>query len=113
MATLSPQQVACYAMHAGFTGTAAVRMVVIAKLESGFRTDARNPIQVCTGRECGQAVGIWQIVDFPSRVAKYGDLTDPASNARAAWDIYQSQGLLAWSVWTTAVGLIFQTGLQA
>lgn len=112
MSTLSAKQVACLAIQAGFTGAEITQMVVIAKLESGFRTDARNPIAVCTGSACGHATGLFQIVDFPDRVAKYGDLTDPVANTRAAYDIRRSQGLAAWTTWTSAVAAAVAVGLQ-
>lgn len=112
MATLSAKQVTCLVIQAGFTGAQVIQMVVIAKLESGFRTDARNPIAVCTGTQCGHATGLFQIVDFPDRVAKYGNLTDPAVNARAAYDIYRSQGLGAWSTWTSGVAATVAAGMQ-
>lgn len=103
MSTMTAEQVGCYAKQAGFSGPLLVIMIAVAKFESDFNPAAVNPTQVCSGSECGHATGLWQIVDFPSRLQKYGNLKDPAVNARAAYDIYHGQGSGAWVTWTQAM----------
>ncbi len=105
---LSPNQIAQVAKQAGFPEDKIPLMVAIAMAESGGDSDAHNP------RYPDNSFGLWQInmLDAPGyqlgaeRRKKYGlssneQLKDPLTNAKAALDILNSQGLGAWSVYTS------------
>lgn len=102
MAKLTQAQIAEYARQAGMSDP--VTMSAIAMAESGGRTTAHNPIPP------DNSYGLWQINMLgsmgASRRREYGitsnsQLFDPAINARAAKKILDSQGLKAWSVYTS------------
>ena len=82
MAKLSIGQIYDAARDAGFTPEQAVTWTAIAMAESGGQTGALN--------DRGEySVGLWQInvrAD-EGRRTRYGDLHDPAANARAAYDL--------------------------
>lgn len=93
MAALSAQQIAKYAYDAGFRGEALTIAVAIALAESGGNAGARNP----KGED---SRGLWQINVAPDvRPNKWGDLYDPAVNARAAFEV--SGGGKNFQPWTT------------
>lgn len=103
MAVLSSQQVYNYIRAAGATPEEARILTAIAKGESGWNTQAHNPV----GRD--NSYGLWQINMLGSmgaaRRKQFGissneELWDPAVNAKAAVAILRSQGLKAWSVYT-------------
>ena len=79
-------------------------MVAIALGESGGRTDAHNPVPP------DDSYGLWQINMIgslgPARRKQFGlksddELKDPVKNAKAALAILNSQGLNAWSVYSS------------
>lgn len=92
------------ARQVGFSGNNAAIMAAIAMAESGGRSTAHNP-----NRDTGDnSYGLWQInmIDGmgPQRRRAFGianneALFDPATNANAARQVYQSQGFGAWSVY--------------
>ena len=105
---LSPNQIAQVAKQAGFPEDKIPLMVAIAMAESGGDSEAHNP------KYPDNSFGLWQInmLDAPGyqlgaeRRKKYGlssneQLKDPLTNAKAALDILNSQGLGAWSVYTS------------
>lgn len=87
-------EVAAAARAAGFSGDTLVTMVAIAKAESGWRTVAGPPNDNGT-----RDWGVWQINDVhnPSQAVK----TTLAANAQAAREVYDKQGLTAWSVYNS------------
>lgn len=100
--TLSAEDVARVAYNAGFRGDALARMVAIAKYESNYNSGAFN------GKAPDMSYGLWQINMIgamgPDRAKRYGlssydQLFDPATNAKAAWDI--SGGGKNFNPWTT------------
>lgn len=102
MPKLSPAQIAMYAQSAGMPNP--VVMAAIAMAESSGNTTAHNPLGL------DDSYGLWQInmrgSMGPSRRAQFGitsnsQLYDPAVNARAAAKILASQGLGAWSTYTS------------
>ena len=116
---LSDNQMASYLRQAGFPEKVIPRMVAIGRAESGGDPTAHNP------RYPDNSYGVWQInmLDDPDndymlgaeRRAKYGlssneQLNDPLTNARAAFDVYKSQGLGAWSVHTSGAADQFMPG---
>lgn len=85
-------QIAQVAYNAGFRGNDLAVMVAIALGESGGNVGAHNP----KGED---SRGLWQI-----NVAAHGDrfpnLYDPASNAAAAWALFNDSGFKPWTVYT-------------
>ena len=91
--TLSIREIYDAARSAGFTPHQAVTWTAIAMAESGGRTGALN--------DKGEySVGLWQInvrADA-SRASKWGDLSSPEGNARAAYAIsLQGRDMRPWT----------------
>jgi cell wall-associated NlpC family hydrolase len=91
--TLTIREIYDAALSAGFTPHQAVTWTAIAMAESGGRTGALN--------DKGEySVGLWQVnvnAD-PARATKWGDLNDPAANARAAYEISrQGRDMRPWT----------------
>lgn len=102
MAVLSPAQIKTYADAAGFKGDVLNDMVGIALAESGGNTTDH------TSKPPDDSYGLWQINMLgsmgPTRRKQFGisdnkQLFDPGINAHAAFVIYQSQGLNAWTTY--------------
>ncbi len=100
--TVSPQEIRSLALGAGFTAEQARIMEAIAMAESTGNSRAHNTVPP------DNSYGLWQINMLgalgPERRAQLGlsrneQLFDPATNARAAKAIFDSQGLGAWSVY--------------
>ena len=107
---LSIQETANVLRQAGFKESEIPTMVAIGMGESGLRPDAHNP------RYPDDSYGLFQInmLDEPGyelgkeRRTRYGlqsneQLKDPLTNARAALDIRNRQGLNAWSVYKQGI----------
>jgi cell wall-associated NlpC family hydrolase len=93
---LNPTEIYNVCLQAGFTPDQAVTWTAIAMAESGGNTEAHNP----RGED---SWGLWQInVDPDVRDNSWGNLTDPAANARAAYEI--SRGGTDMRPWTTTHG---------
>lgn len=93
---LTAREIAKYAYDAGFRGEALITAVAIAMAESGGFTGAHNP-------EGEDSRGLWQINVAPNvRPNKWGDLSDPVINARAAFEV--SGGGTNFKPWTTFTG---------
>jgi murein DD-endopeptidase MepM/ murein hydrolase activator NlpD len=102
MAQLSAEQIYQVAIDVGFTPDQAVTFTAISLAESGGRTGAHNT----TGED---SRGLWQINVGPGvRENKWGDLTDPHTNARAAYEI--SGGGTNFSPWTVTHDVNAGTG---
>lgn len=102
MANLSQAQIEMYARAAGMSNPQV--MAAIAMAESGGNPNAHNVIPP------DNSYGLWQINMIgsmgPGRRKEYGissndELFNPAVNARAAAKILSSQGLSAWSTYTS------------
>lgn len=105
MAKLSAAQTYKLAVDAGFTAPMAVIMTAIAGAESGFRTDAKGDVGLQTDT-WGPSLGLWQVRSLKAETGKgttrdAAALTDPAGNAKAAFAVYKSQGLKAWSTYSS------------
>jgi hypothetical protein len=114
MAKLSREQITQLLINAGFKKNSQTlsNMVAIAYAESGGDPNAHND-NPKTGDE---SYGLWQINMIgklgPSRRKAFGitqnsQLFDPATNAKAAYIIYKSQGLDAWTTYTRGTYLKF------
>ena len=103
---LNFEQLESLALQAGFEPNVAPTIAAISLAESGGNPDAHNP------QYPDNSYGLMQInmLDEPGyelgaeRRARYGlvsneQLKDPLTNMRAAKDIYDRQGLNAWSVY--------------
>lgn len=88
MAEYSYAQLEGLWVNAGGPRDKAPLMAAIAEAESGGNSDARNP---------SGASGLWQILGDPFP----GNVFDPATNARMAVAKYNSQGLGAWTTYTS------------
>jgi cell wall-associated NlpC family hydrolase len=93
MTTLTYAQVAALVKKVGFPESVQVTMVAVCSAESGRRVEALNS---------SSASGLWQILWKVHR--QYDQrklLSDAEYNARAALDIYKSQGLRAWVAYSS------------
>lgn len=104
MATLSSAQIKTYAQQAGFQGDVVDTMVAIAYAESGGDPRSHNSTPP------DDSYGLWQINMIgslgPARRKEFGikdntELFDPAVNAKAAYKVYKSSGLKAWTTYTS------------
>jgi hypothetical protein len=110
MAKLTPDQIRSYAANAGFKGDDLNIAVQVALAESGGDPGAHNATPP------DDSYGLWQINMLgamgPDRRAKFGikdnrQLFDPATNAHAAFMIWQQQG---WQKgWTTVANGKYQS----
>lgn len=93
--SLSPNQIAGYWLKYGSKGTirgaSPTLMTAIALAESSGNPDADN----------GTASGLWQINYHAHTEWTAQELKDPATNAKAAKSILESQGLTAWVTYQT------------
>jgi tape measure domain-containing protein len=103
------------AKAAGFNDRDARIMAAIAMAESGGRSMAHNP-NAATG---DNSYGLWQVNMLgrmgPERRRQFGisrneQLFDPATNAQAARQVFQSQGFGAWSVFRSGAYKQFLPG---
>ncbi len=101
---MDPKNIYQLARQAGFSNDQAVTMTAIAMAESGGNPNAHNP-NASTG---DNSYGLWQINMLgnmgPQRRQAFGissneALFDPQTNARAARQVFESQGFNAWSVY--------------
>lgn len=113
MANLSRSQIASLARGAGFTGNDVDIAVAVALAESGGNPRAHNATPP------DNSYGLWQInmlgalgpdrrkrLDISSNDALY----DPATNARAAYLIWQGSGWKAWTTYTRGTYKKYMTG---
>jgi Lysozyme like domain len=100
---LNADQIYRDAVAAGFDNATARIMTAIALAESGGNSQAHN------GVAPDNSYGLWQINMLgamgPQRRQQFGissndALYDPLTNAKAAYKVYQQQGLKAWSTYT-------------
>lgn len=91
---LTSDQIRSYATGAGFSGQAATIAVAIALAESGGRVGATH-----SNTDGSVDRGLWQINSVHSEYNASQLLTNPAYNAKAAYNI--SNGGTNWYPWTT------------
>jgi hypothetical protein len=89
---LTPAQIAQAASGAGFAGDALSTAIAIALAESGGKASAYNP-ETAAGAPQGQgSFGLWQIYLHKHPEFAGWDLTDPNTNAEAAFAVYNAAG---------------------
>lgn len=94
MTTLTYAQVAALVKKVGFPESVHVTMTAICSAESGRVVEAKNPRS--------SASGLWQILwSVHKQYDQRRLLSDAEYNARAALDIYKSQGLRAWVAYSS------------
>ena len=115
MATLSTDQIRTLLTTAGFPKNSTVTddMVGIAYAESGGDPNSHN------SKPPDDSYGLWQINMLgslgPARRKQFGistntQLFDPQTNARAAYVVYKSQGLNAWTTYKNGEYLKYMNG---
>ena len=96
MGKLSAQDIAGYASNAGFQGSDLVMAVAVALAESSGNPGAVGDLSITPGG----SVGLWQInLKYHPEFAGW-DLTDPQTNANAAYRVYTAAGD-SFSPWST------------
>lgn len=103
MARLSASQIAQHAYNAGFRGKALTTSIAVAMGESGGKTDARG--------DGGWSIGLWQIYRKAHPQYSEAYLLDPANNARAAFEVYNSAGqrFTPWTIYKNGVYLLYMS----
>lgn len=98
---LSASQIAIFAQSAGFDGSDLTMAVAVALAESGGDPNANGDTEITPGG----SVGLWQInlrwhPEFAGQ-----DLTNPLTNAVAAYSIYQTAGrsFTPWSTYNNGI----------
>lgn len=115
MATLSSDQIRTLLTNAGFPANSTVTddMVGIAYAESGGDPNSHN------SKPPDDSYGLWQINMLgslgPARRKQFGisantQLFDPQTNAHAAYVVYKSQGLNAWTTYKNGAYLNYLNG---
>lgn len=94
---LTADQIAVLASNAGFTGDDLQTAISIALAESGGNPGARGDLNL------GVSVGLWQINVKAHPEFAGQDLTDPQTNANAAYSVYQAAGY-SFRPWSTFKG---------
>jgi len=92
---MNASDIATYARQAGFSGNDLATAVAIALAESSGNPTAVGDLNLTPGG----SVGLWQI-NLKAHPDLAGDLTDPQTNANAAYAIYQAAGN-SFHPWTT------------
>ena len=96
MGNLSPSEIAGYAQGAGFSGSDLVMAVSVALAESSGNPGAVGDTAITPGG----SIGLWQINLRWHPEFNGQDLTDPQTNANAAYSIYRAAGN-SFSPWST------------
>lgn len=116
--TLSPAQIADVAARAGFSGNDLATAVAIALAESGGNPadynkepqDVPGNYDRATAEDGLGSYGLWQIYLAAHPEFAGEDLTDPQTNANAAFSIYAiAGGFRPWSTYTSGEYGMYQT----
>lgn len=92
---LTYDQISDYASAAGFGSDVLDTMTAIALAESSGNPSAVGDLNITPGG----SIGLWQINLKAHPEYTQDELFDPQTNANAAFAVYQSQGLGAWSTY--------------
>src|SRR5216684_2897645 len=93
---MNASDIATYARQAGFSGNDLATAVAIALAESSGNPTVVGDLNLTPGG----SVGLWQINLKAHPDLAAGDLTDPQTNANAAYAVYQAAGN-SFHPWTT------------
>lgn len=107
---LSAGQIAEYASAAGFQGEDLATAVAVALAESGGKPSAQGDYGIpSSSPNQYNAIGLWQINIAENPQFSSWNLTDPAVNAQAAFQLYQQFGssFRAWSTYNSDNYLAF------
>jgi hypothetical protein len=104
---LSASQIAVVAANAGFSGDDLVTAVAVALAESSGNPKANGDLSITPGG----SVGLWQVNLRWHPEFKDVDLTDPQTNANAAYSIYEAADY-SFSPWSTFTTGAYQAKLQ-
>jgi hypothetical protein len=110
-AKLTGSDVVRVARNAGFTGDDLAIAVAIAYAESGGNANAVGDTSLAPER--GPSIGLWQINIGSRAHPEYADvpLTDPQTNANAAFAVYQQAGS-SFRPWSTFTNGAYQAHLD-
>jgi hypothetical protein len=107
---LSASEIAGYAQNAGFSGSDLTMAVAVALAESSGNPAAHGDLAITPGG----SVGLWQINLKYHPEFNGQDLTDPQTNANAAYAIYHKAGnrFTDWSTYNDGISgnLLAQAG---
>ena len=116
LGSMSPADLYTLALGAGFPSDTAIQMAAIAMKESGGNPSAYN------GTPPDDSYGLWQINMYgslgPARMSQFGlsdksQLFDPATNARAAYQIWNGNDNNLNIAWAINDGGVNQSRYQA
>jgi Lysozyme like domain len=93
---LTATQIMGYAQNAGFQGDDLITAIAVALAESSGNPNANGDLTITPGG----SVGLWQINLKAHPEFAGEDLTDPQTNANAAYSVYQAAGN-SFSPWST------------
>jgi len=107
---LSASDIAQFAANAGFPDVATATAIALA--ESGGDPEAIGDKSLAPTN--GPSIGLWQINIGSKANSQFAnvDLTDPQTNANAAFQIFQQQGFGAWSTFNGGQYLAFMQAAQ-
>lgn len=100
---LSPAEIAGYAQNAGFTGSDLTLAVAVALAESSGNPNAIGDLSITAGG----SIGLWQINKHWHPEFNGQNLSDPQTNANAAFSVYRGAGN-SFQPWST-----YKNGLSA
>lgn len=108
----SPSEIAGFAQGAGFDENNILDAIAIAIAESGGNANAYNP-EVKAGTPSGKgSYGLWQVYEKAHPEFDGLDLTDPQTNAIAAFHVYTQAGR-SFRPWSTFKNGAYQAHLSA
>jgi hypothetical protein len=105
MAKLSPQDLAGYALAAGFPPAEIATAVAVALGESGGETTATN-----RNTNGSYDYGLWQINTVHGPLLSQGDRFNPLDNAKMAFTVWQRAGN-KWTPWSVYKSGVYRTFL--
>lgn len=107
----SPTEISTFALNAGFDVNNILDAIAIALAESGGNTNAYNP-EVKAGTPTGKgSYGLWQVYEKAHPEFDGLDLTDPQTNANAAFHVYAQAGH-SFRPWSTFKNGAYQSHLS-
>lgn len=110
---MNASDLATLAAAAGFSGSDVNVAAAIALAESSGNPSKYNP-ETQAGAPPGQgSYGLWQIYLFKHPEFAGSNLYDPATNAAAAFQVYQREGFRAWTTYKNGAYLNYLPAVAA